>query len=157
MTRQARGILASPRRRRRLIVLLVVLAVGATIAALIAFQPNTAKPTATPVTKGTPYVPPPSPKSHVFSKTESKTVLPVAMHFVRDAVGRKDMHAAWDITAPALRADTSRTDWDRGENTEIVPYAVKNARWKVDYNYRRTVGLEIAVYPTKTSPNKSPM
>ena len=143
MTRQARGILASPRRRRRLIVLLVVLAVGATIAALIAFQPNTAKPTATPVTKGTPYVPPPS--------------LPVAMHFVRDAVGRKDMHAAWDITAPALRADTSRTDWDRGENTEIVPYAVKNARWKVDYNYRRTVGLEIAVYPTKTSPNKSPM
>jgi hypothetical protein len=157
MVRQAQRLLASPRRRRRLIALLVVLVVAAVVALLIAFEHNTAKSISTPVTKGKPYVPPPQPKSHRFSKAEASSVLPVAMRFVRDAVGRHDMHSAWNITAPALRGDTSRQDWDHGENTEIAPFAVDHARWRIDYNYPRAVGLEVAVFPTKRSEIKNPM
>src|SRR5919202_1857584 len=157
MVRQAQRLLASPRRRRRLIALLVVLVVAAVVALLVAFEHNTAKSISTPVTKGKPYVPPPQPKSHRFSKAEARSVLPVAMRFVRDAVSRHDMHSAWSITAPALRGDTSREDWDHGENTEIAPFAVDHARWRIDYNYPRAVGLEVAVFPTKRSEIKNPM
>jgi hypothetical protein len=157
MVRQARNMLASPRRRRRLIALLVVVAVAVVVALLIAFQRNTATSTESKVTKGKPYVPPRQPKSRRLTKAKGSAVLPVAMRFVRDAVGRHDMHAAWEITAPTLRADTSRTDWDRGENTQIAPFAVDHARWRVDYNYPRQVGLEVAVFPTKKSQVKTPM
>lgn len=157
MIRQARRILNSPRRRRRLIVLLVVLAAAGVIGSLVAFEGNTAKRIATKTTPEKPFVPAPQPRSKHFGKPEAKVVLPVAMRFVRDAVGRHDMHAAWEITAPVLRADTSHADWDRGEKTEIAPFAVDHARWRIDYNYPRTVGLEIAVFPTKKSQIKSPM
>jgi hypothetical protein len=157
MVGRTRRLLASPRRRRRLVVLLVVLVFAVIVAALIAFERNTAKSTATPVTKGKPDVPAPQPKSHRFTKSEARIVLPIAMKFVRDAVGRHDMHTAWDITAPVLRGDTARRDWDKGENTEIAPFAVDHARWRIDYNYRTTVGLEVAVFPTKKSELKNPM
>lgn len=157
MVGQARRLLSSPRRRRRLIALLVIVLVAAVVTLLIAFERNTAQSTATPVTKGKPFVPAPQPKSHRFTKHEQVKVLPVAMRFVRDAVGRHDMHAAWEITAPVLRADTSRTDWDRGENTQIPPFSVDHARWRIDYNYPRQVGLEVAVFPTKKSEIKNPM
>jgi hypothetical protein len=157
MVGRARKVLASPRRRRRLIVLLVVAAFAAVVALLIAFQGNTAKSTASKVTKGKPYVPPRQPKSRHFTKSKGAAVLPVAMRFVRDAVGRHDMHAAWDITAPVLRGDTARKDWDRGENTEVVPFSVDHARWRVDYNYPAAVGLEVAVFPTKKAQIKTPM
>jgi hypothetical protein len=157
MVAQARRLLASPRRRRRLIALLVVLLAATVVGLLVAFERNTAKSTATPVTKGKPFVPAPQPKSRRFTKTEAKVVLPVAMRFVRDAVGRHDMHSAWEITAPVLRADTSRKDWDRGENTEVPPFDVDHARWRIDYNYPKAVGLEVAVFPTKTSEIKNPM
>ena len=157
MVRQARRLLASPRRRRRLVALLVVGAVATVVALLVAFEHNTAKSIATPTTKGKPDVPAPQPKSHRFTKVEAKVVLPVAMRFVRDAVGRHDMHSAWNITSPVLRADTSRKDWDRGENTEIAPFDVDHARWRIDYNYPRAVGLEVAVFPTSKSDVKNPM
>jgi hypothetical protein len=109
------------------------------------------------VTKGKPFLPAPQPKNHRFTRVEAGHVLPVAMKFVRDAVGRHDMHSAWSITSPVLRADTSRTDWDRGENTEIAPFDVDHARWRLDYNYRTRVGLEVAVFPSKKSQIKNPM
>jgi len=157
MIRRARRILSSPRRRRRMLVLLVLLVAATVVALLIAFQGNTAKPTATKITPGKPFVPAKQPKSKRFVKQEAKVVLPVAMRFVRDAVGRHDMHSAWGITAPVLRASTSRKDWDRGENTEIAPFAVDHARWRIDYNYPGAVGLEVAVFPTKKAQIKTPM
>jgi hypothetical protein len=157
MIRQARRILSSPRRRRRVFLMLVVLVAATVVGALLVFQRNTAKSTATKVTSGKPFTPAKQPKSKRFVKQEAKLVLPVAMRFVRDAVGRHDMHSAWNITAPVLRGGTSRKDWDRGENTEIAPFAVDHARWRIDYNYSRTVGLEVAVFPTKKSQIKTPL
>jgi hypothetical protein len=157
MVRRARGLLSSPRRRRRLILLLVVVVVAAVIAILVGYEGNTAPSTETPVSAGKPFLPAPQPKNVKFTKAERKVVLPIAMRFVRDAVGRADMHHAWDITAPVLRADTSRKDWDRGENTEIAPFPLDYARWRLDYNYRNAVGLEVAVYPLAKSTIENPM
>jgi hypothetical protein len=154
---RARKLLASPRRRRRLIAFLVVVFVALTVSLLVAYDRNSAKSTATPVTKGKPTMPAPQPKSHRFTRAEADRVLPVAQRFIREVVNRQNMHAGWDITAPALRADTSRADWDRGENTEIAPFPVDHARWQVDYNYGDAVGLEIAVFPRKNSSIKNPM
>jgi hypothetical protein len=79
------------------------------------------------------------------------------MKFVRDAVGRADMHSAWDISAPAIRSDTSRKDWDHGENTTIAPFPLHHARWRLDYSYRTAVGLEVAVFPKENADIKNPM
>jgi hypothetical protein len=157
MLGRARTLLSSPRRRRRLIALLVVLITAVVVTLLIAYDRNSAKSTATPMTKGNPTVPKPQPKSHRFTRAEADRVLPVAQRFIREVVDRQNMHAGWSITAPALRSDTSRADWDRGNNTEIAPFPVDHARWQVDYNYRDAVGLEIAVFPRKNSTIKNPM
>jgi hypothetical protein len=154
---QLSSFLSSPRRRRRLVVLLVVAVVAMVVALLLAYEKNTAPSTETPVTKGKPFVPAPQPKNIRFTKSEQRHVLPVAMEFVRDAVGRKNMHSAWNISAAEIRSDTSRTDWDRGENTIIAPFPIHHARWKLDYNYSDTVGLEIAVFPEKNAEIKNPM
>jgi hypothetical protein len=144
---RAQALLSSPRRRRRLIWLALVVIVGGVTAALIAFDRNSAPSIATPMTKGKPQVPAPQPKNVKFTKREALEVLPVAQRFVFDAVARHNMHAAWDISAPELKADTSRADWDRGENTEVVPYPVDHARWSLDYSYHDAVGLQVAVFP----------
>lgn len=153
----ARTLMASPRRRRRLIVLLVVLLIAGVVTLLVAYDRNSAKSTETPMTKGNPTLPKPQPKSHRFTRAEADRVLPVAQRFIREVVDRQNMRAGWSITAAALRSDTSRGDWDRGENTEIAPFPVDHARWQVDYNYRNAVGLEIAVFPRKNATIKSPM
>jgi hypothetical protein len=157
MVRQASRLLSSPRRRRRLIILLVVLVVAAVVAVLVTYEGNTAAPIKTPETKGKPFLPAPQPKNVKFTKAEASAVLPVAMKFVRDAVGRADMHSAWDISAPAIRSDTSRKDWDHGENTTIAPFPLHHARWRLDYNYRSAVGLEVAVFPKEHADIKNPM
>src|SRR5919201_2009025 len=157
MVGQVRAILSSPRRRRRLIALGVVLVVAAVVSLLIAFDRNSAKPIATPVSKGKPFTPAPQPKSVKFTKAEANVVLPIARRFLTQAVDRKNMHAAWQITAPVLRGDTSRKEWDRGENTEVVPFPLDHARWRVGYSYRNAVGLEIAVFPRKHSYVQNPM
>jgi hypothetical protein len=150
-------VLSSPRRRRRLIFLAVVAAVATTAALLVAYDRNTAPSTATPITKEKPFVPAAQPKNVKFTHAEAKLVLPVAMHFVRDAVGRGNMHSAWEISASEIRADTKRADWDRGENTTIAPFPLDHARWRLDYSYRNAVGLEVAVFPKKRAELKAPM
>jgi hypothetical protein len=157
MSGRARSLISSPRRRRRLIAVLGVLAVATIVALLIGFDRNSAQPIATPVTKGTPYVPAPNPKNVRFTKAEAAAAIPIAQQFVRDAVGRKDMRSAWAITAPVLRGGTPRQEWNRGENTEIAPFPLDHARWQLDYNYRTAVGLEIAVYPQAHASIKNPM
>ena len=157
MVGRVRRSLSSPRRRRRLIALLVVLLIAVIVSLLIAYDRNSAKPTATPVAKGKPTLPAPQPKSRRFTHTEAKTVLPVARRFIQEVVNRRNMHAGWEITAPALRGDTSRADWDRGENTEVAPFPVDHARWRIDYNYGSTVGLEVAVFPRKGAQIQKPM
>jgi hypothetical protein len=157
MAGRTRSLLSSPRRRRRFLLLLTVFALAGIVALLIAYDRNSAKSIATPATKGKPLVPAPPPRSVKFTRREAKVVLPIAERFVRDAVARKDMHAAWNITAPALKVDTSRSDWDRGENTEIVPFPLDYARWRLDYSYRNTVGLEVAIFPLKHASVKNPM
>ena len=157
MVGAASRLLSSPRRRRRLVVVAVVAAVAAAAALLVTYDRNTAPSTETPLTKGKPFVPAPQPKNVRFTRTEAKVVLPVAMHFVRDAVGRGNMHAAWNISAPEIRADTKRADWDRGENTTIAPFPLHHARWRLDYSYSNAVGLEVAVFPQKSAEIKTPM
>ena len=127
--------------------LTIVLVLAAGVGLLIAFERNTATSTSSPVTPGKPFVPAPQPKNVRFTRTEAASVLPVVQRFVHEAVDRKNMHSAWAITAPALKADTPRKDWDRGENTEIVPYPVDHAKWELDYNYGNTVGFDVAVFP----------
>jgi hypothetical protein len=149
MRRSARDLLSSPRKRRRLLVLALVVVAAAVAATLIVYEGNTAPSIATPMTKGKPQLPAPQPKNVKFTRSESAEVLPIAQQFVLEAVGRENMHRAWDIAAPALKVDTSRADWDKGENTIVTPYPVDHARWALDYSYRNKVGLQVAVYPKR--------
>jgi hypothetical protein len=127
----------------------IVVVVAGVAAALIAFDRNSAPSISTPVTKGQPQMPPKQPKNVRFTKSEEATVLPVAREFLFEAVARHNMHRAWNISAPELRVDTSRSDWDRGENTIITPYPLHHARWELDYSYKNRVGLQVAVFPKK--------
>ena len=51
MAKGLSGILESPRRRRRFIVLVVLVAIAAGVGALVAFDRNSAKTTETPLTR----------------------------------------------------------------------------------------------------------
>lgn len=135
------GFLNSPRKQRRFfIVSVAVLLIGAG-----AFL-------ATVVFKGTP---------NAFTDTLSnkpaqlyhpdKTVklapeeIRLARQFIRTAVERRNLDAAYTIVHPDLKGALTRKQWDTG-NIPVVTYPARNAEtaaFTVDYSYKTAALLEV--------------
>jgi len=113
------------------------------IAAIVHFAPN--RNPAPQVISKTP------PKTPVKEKTvpiEAAEKL-VAFQFVKTAVARADLAAAWLISGPNIRAGLTRAEWMKG-NIPVVPYPIKSldlAPFKIDYSYRNHALLEVALLP----------
>ena len=149
-----KGLLASPRRRRRLAWLAVVLALGITAAILGIWFPNTS-PTrhSAPFTKEPVQTVAPLPKSVRFSAAERKEVDDVAGRFIATAVFRKHVDDSYDLVVPEFHQGMTRAQWDTGA-IPVMPYpakAVALMRWSLDYSYRDRVGLRVAVLPKPTA------
>jgi hypothetical protein len=142
-------LLASPRRRRRFALLGVLLAVGLTVGLSLAFLRNTVPAKKDKFTKGAPRVEQKDVAAR-HDRRERTSALAVATEFLRTAVLREHIDRSWSITEPSLRAGYTRRAWDNGNSLPFPPYHFAQARWRPDYSYRNSIGLEVALFPAKT-------
>ena len=145
-----KGLLASPRRRRRAAWLAVALAVAGTITILAVFYPNTS-PTrkSAPFTKEHVQTVAPLPQSVPFSARDRKEVNAVADEFIATAVFRQHLDDSYDLVVPEFHQGLTRKEWRTG-NIPVQPFprdAVLLMRWKLDYSYKNRVGLKVAFLP----------
>lgn len=107
------------------------------------------------------FIPSKNPAPQAVSKTPAKApvtekavplsgaAVSVARQFVKTAVAREDLAAAWKIAGPNIRAGLSRKEWMTGA-IPVIPYPLKSlatARFKVDYSHRNDAVLEVALLP----------
>jgi hypothetical protein len=149
-----KGLLASPRRRRRLTWLALVLALGITAAILGIFFPNTS-PTrhSAPFTKEPVQTVAPLPKEVRFTPEERKEVDAVAGRFIATAVFRNHVDDSYDLVMPEFHQGLTRKQWGTG-NIPVMPFPQEQLavmRWKLDYSYRDRIGLRVALMPKHTA------
>ena len=69
--------------------------------------------------------------------------------FVKTAVARQDLAAAWKISGPNVRGGLTYKEWLTGA-IPVIPYPIKLlavARFKIDYSYRDQALIEVALLP----------
>ena len=86
------------------------------------------------------------PRSVRHAAESRAEALAVAAEFIRTAVARKNVDRSWRLAAPQLRNGFTRAEWARG-NIPVVPFPVESARWKLEYSYKHTLGLRVALFP----------
>nr|MBA2474598.1 hypothetical protein [Actinomycetota bacterium] len=144
-------MLSSPRRRRRVVrSSLVVGALGVLLAVGLLF-PNTAKrrPDA-PLEAAPTLVPETSAPEVQLGGATRRAALGTAQRFLRTAVLRRRVSESWALVHPVLRQGLSRAEWSTGD-IPVVPYPVDEARWRLGYSRRDTIGLEVYVAPGEGS------
>lgn len=146
-------LLASPRRRRRILRLGTALAVAGAIGLAVVFVRNTAPPTAKP-TAGTPRIELPA-KQIPVTRSKLRSALSTAASFLIAGVERKDPVLAYKMSGPQIREGESLAQWEHDWNdpntgVPITPYHFTQARWRRDYSYANTIGLQVALFPAKT-------
>jgi hypothetical protein len=90
------------------------------------------------------------PKKARFTKAEQREVHRVLAAFISSAVARENPERSWDLAAPSLKEGVTRKEWNRGD-LPVVPYPALHrglGQWDyVAYSYRRSVGLEVFLFP----------
>ena len=120
-----------------------LLLVGGIAAAIVAFVPDR---------NGTPQVISKTPpRVAVKQKTVPLGAAPkaVARTFLKTAVARVDLAAAWKISGPNIRGGLTHAEWMTG-NIPVIPYPIESlatARFKIDYSYRNEAVLEVVLLP----------
>jgi hypothetical protein len=121
-----------------------VVSVG--VALLIVFVRNTGHSTATPLNPNVPAVDVSKvPKTVKLEPGATK----VAREFIKTAVARKNLRAAYAISGPQIVQGQSLKDWMTG-NIAVPPYPVQDvglAPMKIDYSYPKQALVEIALLP----------
>lgn len=121
----------------------LVLVVGIA-AAIVKFAPN--RNAAPQVLPKNPPAAPVKPKTVPFSKTEAA----VMFQFIKTAVARQDLAAAWKLAGPNIRAGETYKEWLKG-NIAVVPYPIDTRhfapRVKIDYSYSNDAQIELALLP----------
>ena len=149
-------LLASPRRRRRLARVTVLLLVAGAVAFGVTrltlnegvhdkevFQPG--KPVVTGNQKTVP-----------LRKADRREIGKTLVAFVRDGVAQRNPIAAYDLVTSNFRGGTTRAQWRTGSSPVYVYPAVTGGvggNWRVDYSYRRDVG--VALMLSSTRPGRS--
>jgi hypothetical protein len=149
-----KGLLSSPRARRRAFWVVALAAVAATITILGVFYPNTS-PTrhSAPFTKAPVQTVASNPATVKFSAQDRKAVADVAGRFISSAVYRHHLDDSYDLVMPSFHQGLTRAQWRTG-NIPVSPYpgaAVALLRWKLDYSYRNRVGMRVAFMPKQNA------
>jgi hypothetical protein len=123
-----------------------VVVVGVGIALLLIFVRNTGHSTATPLNPNVPAV-------DVSKVPKTVKLEPgatqVARQFIRTAVARKNLAAAFKISGPQITEGMSLKEWMTG-NIAVPPYPVDKldyAPMKIDYSYPKQALIEVALLP----------
>ena len=115
------------------------------VAAIVVFVPSkNAAPGATDQTANPPAQAPRPKTVPLLKETTS-----VAREFLKTAVARNDLDAAWKISGPDIRGGLTHREWMTG-NIPVVPYPLKSlavAKFKVDWSHANEAALEVALVP----------
>lgn len=89
-----------------------------------------------------------SASGHRLSAAERKAISQSINTFVNHAVKRKDVSAAYDVTAPELRAGMSRKEWAKGD-IPAYPYPARGTAhgWTILYVTKDEVAVNLILRP----------
>lgn len=144
------GVLASPRRRRRLSRFAIVIALAAGTTVLVLFVRNTGESFDTPL-RNEPAQTYAEPKTVELTAGALKAAQVTAYHFVRTAVARQHLDEAWELTHPALRQGLTRSEWISGDSLPVIPYPadLKKLRYHVEYSYPNLISMALRLEPKR--------
>ena len=120
-----------------------LLLIAGIVVAIVHFAPN--RNAAPQAVSKTPASAPVKQKTVRLGKAQTS----VARQFVKTAVGRSDLAAAWKIAGPNIRGGLTYKEWLTG-NIPVIPYPVGSlaqARFKVDYSHVNEALIEVALLP----------
>jgi hypothetical protein len=130
---------------------IAVLVVGGLIAAGIIWS-NTGTSTATPLTNR-----PADDRSQVPPTVKLPPgATQVARTFIKTAVARKNLPAAYNLVTEQIRQGQSLKSWNTG-NIAVVPYPVDDVKYapmKIDFSYPKEAQIEVALLPKAGSKTK---
>jgi hypothetical protein len=138
----------SPRRRKRVIVLAVLAVVGVAAPIIGLTMSNTSReketfrPGKAQVIQNQVSVP--------LSAADRRAVLRAVDRFVDSAVARRDLAAAYDLTAPELRGSVSRREWARGD-IPVPAYPVYRHGVRITDTYRNDVFAQLFLKARRSS------
>jgi len=141
-----RRLLASPRRRRRLLGLSAVALVVVLAAVGVRYSDSVADPVNAPRSAGPGWEAPRQERTVQLGTSARREALTVAARFVETAVARKQVGKSWDLIVPSMKEGYTRTSWARGD-IPVVPFQVDFAKWRLDYSFRDSLGLKVALFP----------
>jgi hypothetical protein len=135
----------SRRSRRRLFrwVSVAVLLVGIVVFAGVYFR-DAGKSADAPLQNTPPQI-----AKHEATVPLSREARHVAGRFILTAVARRNLAESWNYVDPSLKEGFTLAEWKTG-NIPVVPYPVDSidvSPFKVDYSYRSSALLEIALLP----------
>ncbi len=90
------------------------------------------------------------PEKVELTRAERARALATAANFVTHAVARRKVELAYDLVGPDLKGGMTRAEWREGA-IPVVPFPVREARWKVEYSYDDALGLQVLLLPTAKS------
>jgi hypothetical protein len=143
-------LLVSPRRRRRLGRAGAVLAaIGGVVLLGVVFPgQDTVERTPELVRVA------PAPRPIELTAADRTAITALLDRFVPAGVMRRDPGLAFDLAAPLLRGDSTRTAWLAGE-VPLYPYKPSTSRfghWTLEYANTEEVGLELLLLPAPAEP-----
>jgi hypothetical protein len=150
------GLLASPRRRRRLAWATAALAVIGMLALVIAFLPSRGGPAngvrvapQVPVFGGSRTTPArfggETPAEARARKRAEAAVHPLANAFVGDLLQRRRLAAAHALLAPSLRSRYALADWQAGRDLPLAANSLATPGTSIAFSGRSTVGLVASI------------
>jgi hypothetical protein len=125
------------------------LLIAGVIALLIVKFANTGHTYSTPLTNK---------PAQDFSQNPATVKLPpaamkTARDFIRTAVARQNLRAAYALSGPQIRQGQTLKEWMTG-NIAVIPYpvaAIDYAPMKIDFSYPREAQIEVALLPKKSA------
>src|SRR3954452_24834274 len=122
-----------------------VSAVGALVA-LAVMLGNTGRSNATPIDRTQKPRVYTAPAHMRLTKQERLELFDTSSRFVRTAVARKQLDAAWDMLGPEMKAGQTRKSWDSGFNN-VVPFKADGIEaWDILYTYDNDVALDLSLF-----------
>ena len=137
--------LASPRFRRRL----VLLGGGSCVIVAVVFVSvdlgNTGRSHATPIDKSKKAWVYQAPTHVRLTKHDRLELFAASSRFVRTAVSREQLDSAWNLLGPEMKAGQTRKSWDSGFNN-VVPFKADAIEaWDILYAYKDDVALDLSL------------
>jgi hypothetical protein len=144
-----RGILSSPRKRRRVAWLGGASVLAATVITSAFIIGDTGSHHDIKPNGNFPAVVIEEPKTVRATPAEKASAYEVAVRFLNTAVRREHVERSYDLVTPNLRSGMTRKAWNTGA-IPVMPFPVDSprlSRWRVDFQHKDALGLIFLLFP----------